>query len=145
MPLHTALRHGAQWRDGMLGGLTGFSHALDPQGLRPRDPNGGIMAGTEQRQKRVALSVRVSDRDRDAIAAKAASSGLPIAEYVRRCALGRQTPSRVDARLINELRRLGGLQKHLYNGDRDRGPQYAEILLELTDAIRRVGQPVDAV
>jgi hypothetical protein len=103
------------------------------------------MAGTEQRQKRVALSVRVSDRDRDAIAAKAASSGLPIAEYVRRCALGRQTPSRVDARLINELRRLGGLQKHLYNGDRDRGRQYAEILLELTDAIRRVGQPVDAV
>ena len=29
------------------------------------------MAGTEQRQKKVALSVRVSDRDRDAIAAKA--------------------------------------------------------------------------
>ncbi|MBC5823456.1 MAG: mobilization protein [Candidatus Eremiobacteraeota bacterium] len=104
-----------------------------------------MMPGTEQRQKKVALSVRVSDRDRDAIAAKAASSGLPIAEYVRRCALGRQTPSRVDARLINELRRLGGLQKHLYNGDRDRGRQYAEILLDLTDAIRRVGQSVDAV
>ena len=49
------------------------------------------------------------------------------------------TPSRLDAQVIAELRRLGGLQKHLYNGGRDRGRQYAEILLELTDAIRRVG------
>jgi len=101
------------------------------------------MSGTEQRRKKVALSVRVTDRDRDAIAEKAASSGLGIAEYVRRCALGRQTPSRLDAQVIAELRRLGGLQKHLYNDDRDRGRQYAEILLELTDAIRRVGQSRD--
>jgi len=35
-----------------------------------------------------ALSVRVSDRDRDAIAEKGESSVLPIAEYVRRWALG---------------------------------------------------------
>jgi len=45
--------------------------------------------------------------------------------------------------VIAELRRLGGLQKHLYDGDRERGQQYAEILLELTDAIRRVGQSRD--
>jgi len=31
------------------------------------------------------------------------------------------------------LRRLGGLQKHFYKGDPDRGRQYAEILLEITD------------
>lgn len=47
--------------------------------------------------------------------------------------------------MINELRRLGGLQKHFYKGDPDRGRQYAEILLEITDAIRRVGQPADTV
>ncbi len=62
---------------------------------------------------------------------------------MRRCALGRQTPSRLDAQIIAELRRLGGLQKHLYDGDRDRGRAYAEILLELTDAIPRVGRSRD--
>lgn len=65
--------------------------------------------------------------------------------YVRRWALGLQTPSPLDAQVINELRRLGRLQKHFYKCDPDRGRQYAEILLEITDAIRRVGQPADAV
>jgi len=87
--LHTAAGAVCK-RDSMLGALRASRTLTDPQGLRPRDPNGGPMPASEQRQKKVALSVRVNDRDRDAIVAKAASSGLPIAEYVRRCALGRQ-------------------------------------------------------
>ena len=44
--------------------------------------------GTESRQMQRALSVRVTPDDYAAIAERAASCGLPIAEFVRRCSLG---------------------------------------------------------
>ncbi len=94
--------------------------------------------GTETRQMQRALSVRVTPDDYAAIADKAASCGLPIAEFVRRCSLGRQTPARTDLQVINELRRLGGLQKHLFSQDGDNRERYAELLLEIQEAIQRV-------
>jgi len=59
---------------------------------------------------------------------------------VRSCALGRQA---VAARRAGDRGAAGASAvsiKHLYDGDHDRGRQYAEILRELTGAIRRVGQ-----
>ena len=53
------------------------------------------------------------------------------------------TRSQLDAQVIAEICQLVSLQKHLYYKDRDRDRQYAEILLELTDAIRRVGRAAD--
>ena len=95
--------------------------------------------GTETRQMQRALSVRVTPDDYAAIADRAASCGLPIAEFVRRCSLGRQTPARTDLQVVNELRRLGGLQKHLFSQDADcNRERYAELLLEIQAAIKRV-------
>jgi hypothetical protein len=37
------------------------------------------------------------------------------------------------------LRRLGGLQQHLFSQDDRHGERYAEVLLEIQTAIRRVG------
>jgi len=86
-----------------------------------------------------ALSVRVTLDDYAAIEEKARGCGLPIAEFVRRCSLGRQTPARADLQVVNELRRLGGLQKHLFSQD-DRHPErYADLLLEIQAAIQRIG------
>jgi hypothetical protein len=85
-----------------------------------------------------ALSIRVTPDDYATIAEKAQGCGLPIAEFVRRCSLGRQTPARTDLQVINELRRLGGLQKHLCSQDDGNRPRYAELLLEIQEAIGRV-------
>jgi len=94
--------------------------------------------GTETRQMQRALSVRVTPDDYVAIAEKAGACGLPIAEFVRRCSLGRQTPARTDLQVVNELRRLGGLQKHLFSRDDGNHERYAELLLEIQEAIQRV-------
>jgi hypothetical protein len=95
--------------------------------------------GTEIRQMQRALSIRVTPDDYAAIVEKAAGCGLPIAEFVRRCSLGRQTPARTDLQVVNELRRLGGLQKQLFSQDDERNRErYAELLLEIQAAIERV-------
>jgi len=41
----------------------------------------------------------------------AALAGCAPAEYIRRCALGKRIRSAVSLKAMNELRRLGGLQK----------------------------------
>jgi len=95
--------------------------------------------GSENRQMMRALSVRVTPGDYASIAERAQACGLGLAEFVRRCCLGRQTPARADLQVVNELRRLGGLQKHLFSQDDRHGERYAEVLLEIQAAIQRIG------
>ena len=83
--------------------------------------------------------VQVTPDDNATIAEKAESCGLPIAEFVRRCTLGRRTPSRVHLQIVKELRSLGMVQRQLFAlGDADR-ERCGELFLEIQDAIRRVG------
>lgn len=93
--------------------------------------------GTEARNRTKLVGVRLSEDEFERIARKARDAGdVRAAEYLRAAALGRE-PSSI-ANVIAELRRLGALQKHLYDGDGVHRREYAEVLLELTDAIRRV-------
>ena len=63
---------------------------------------------------------------------------------MRCAALKRKTRSTIDSQVINELRRLGGLQKHLFTeaGGHDGGgrlsKEYAEILAAIKEAIERI-------
>lgn len=82
--------------------------------------------------------LRMSQDDYDAISQKASDCGLSMAEYMRRCAMGRQTRSYIDTQIINELRRLGGLQKHLYKGDQDHSKEYSEVLVAIKEAIKSI-------
>jgi hypothetical protein len=84
---------------------------------------------------------QVTSDDYATIAEKAESCGLPIAEFVRRCTLGRRTPSRVHLQIVKELRSLGMLQKQLYSQDDTNRERCGELFLEIQDAIRRVGGP----
>ena len=87
------------------------------------------------------LSVRVTPGDYSTIAAQAEACGLPIAEFVRRCSLGRQTRTRSNLQAIDELRRLGCQQRDLYSRDDANRARCAELFVEIQDAIRRVGTP----
>jgi hypothetical protein len=85
------------------------------------------------------VCVQVTPADYATIAEKAESCGLPIAEFVRRCTLGRRTPSRVHLQIVKELRSLGMLQRQLFSqGDGNR-ERCGELFLKIQDAIRRVG------
>jgi hypothetical protein len=67
------------------------------------------------------ISVRFSDKEKKQIWEQAAASVYTPSEFIRRCALGRQIVSRADlrilaekTRILNELRKLGGLLKHIH-------------------------------
>ena len=66
------------------------------------------------------FKVRLTDDEWHELSEQAARAALTPSEYVRRRLNGHRIVSRVEDHLVNELRRLGGLQKHL-------APQYPEM------------------
>jgi protein required for attachment to host cells len=61
------------------------------------------------------FEMRLSPTEREHLREQADLAGICISELVRKRALGRPIHSASDLTLIRELRRLGGLQKHMMN------------------------------
>jgi len=80
----------------------------------------------------------MSERELEAIAAKARECALSSSEYVRRCALGRALSTRIDLEALAELRRQGGLIKHLASTDRQHAYEYRVALNLIQETISRV-------
>ena len=65
---------------------------------------------------------------------------MSVGQFVLAAALKRQTRSKIDSHGINELRHLGGLQKHFFTkGNSALSKEYANVLVEITEAIKRIG------
>ncbi|MBR4876388.1 MAG: MobB mobilization protein [Rhodocyclaceae bacterium] len=91
------------------------------------------------------LLLRVTPKELAAMRAKARDAEVSVSEYVRRCCAApkHSMSNRAinSAHVVNELRRLGGLQKHLFNeGGGVLSREYANILLEIREAIMRIGR-----
>jgi hypothetical protein len=95
------------------------------------------MTMSEQRKKTVALAVRLEPGEAEAIREKAKDAGVTVSEFLRAAALGRKTRSTIDAQVINELRRLGGLQKMIHN---DTGGTYSKETADILKAIKNTIQ-----
>ncbi|EAO1753361.1 ribbon-helix-helix protein, CopG family [Salmonella enterica subsp. enterica serovar Muenchen] len=99
------------------------------------------MSKSEKRNRTALLpSIRCLPEEKEAIQEKARTAGLSVGEFLRRCALERKISVRTDVRLMNELLRLGGLQKHLYNEMRlqmtpELSRQFADVLVEIRKAV----------
>jgi hypothetical protein len=91
--------------------------------------------------KTALINMRVTQLQKDEITQKAKDCNLSVSDYVLRCALGRQTRTRMDIHTINELRILGEQQKTLY---RQSGGKHAEelriVLAAIVNAIDRIWQ-----
>lgn len=102
------------------------------------------MSSSENRKRTVNLKLRCLPEEADKIKEKAIDSGVSISEFLRCAALKRKTRSTIDSQIINELRRLGGLQKHLFTegGGHTTGglvsKEYGEILVNIKRAIQRI-------
>ena len=102
------------------------------------------MSSSENRKRVVNLKVRCLPEEADTIRDKALDSGVSVSEFLRCAALGRKTRSTIDSQIINELRRLGGLQKHLFTeaggheGCGQLSKEYADILVAIKEAIMRI-------
>jgi len=84
----------------------------------------------------VALTERVTLRlaadEKDRLKSDADLAGLSVSEIVRRHYFGRPVIANADAAMIREMRRMGGLMKHLHN---ESGGAYSEQTSEAIDAI----------
>lgn len=94
--------------------------------------------GTVKKKREAVIILRILVEEKMAIAAEAAKAGLTVSEFIRRRALGRPVKSRMTEKVINELRRLGGLQKHLATKYQHKKAAIDEVLVEIKQAILRL-------
>lgn len=108
------------------------------------------MSNSKSGQKDRWIKFRCSEDDYEAITKKAIVAGLTTSEYLRRTALNRRIQVRTDIRMMNELKRLGGLQKHLYTQMQEQmttelSRQFSEVLSGIVTAINALDMtPVEA-
>jgi hypothetical protein len=60
------------------------------------------------------VGVRLNAEERKEVWEQANVSSLSVSEYIRRRVLGKPVASKADLRVLAELRRLGGLLKHIH-------------------------------
>ena len=96
--------------------------------------------GTVKNPKNTRLYVRFRHDEKQKVSGEAKKAGLTMSEYVRCRALGLAVKSRVSEQAINELRRLGGLQKFLaLKRPWDQG-KYQKILAAILLNIKKLDQ-----
>jgi hypothetical protein len=94
--------------------------------------------GTVKKKREATIILRILPEEKTAIAGEAGKAGLTVSEYIRRRALGKPVKSRMSEKVINELRRLGGLQKHLATKYQHKKEAIDEVLVEIKAAIQRI-------
>lgn len=107
------------------------------------------MSNSKSGQKEKWIKFRCSVDEYDSITKKAIVAGLTTSEYLRRTALNRRILVRTDVRMMNEIKRLGGLQKHLYTQMQEGmttelSRQFSDVLVEIAKALNALDMtPVD--
>lgn len=91
--------------------------------------------------KTAQVRIRFSPDEKARAEVLAAEGGLTLSGYIRRRALDLPVRSKADTQTINELRRLGGLLKHIHNQTAGvYSKETAGVLVQITEAIKRIGE-----
>jgi hypothetical protein len=87
-----------------------------------------------------ALRLRLTEAEKERLREDADLAGLSMSELVRRRYFGRPIIANADAVMIKELRRLGGLLKHVHNetGGGKYSKETAEALVALKTYIEKL-------
>lgn len=86
--------------------------------------------GTVALTERVTLRLAADEKDR--LRSDADLAGLSVSEIVRRHYFGRPIIANADLVMVKEMRRMGGLMKHLHN---ESGGAYSEQTSRAIDVI----------
>ena len=60
------------------------------------------------------ITVRFSNEEQELLKEQADAAAITISEYIRRRAFKKRVVSKLDLRVLAEVRRLGGLLKHIH-------------------------------
>lgn len=80
------------------------------------------------------ISFRLSDELHKKLEIEAEQADLSVSELIRRRAAGHPIIHRTDLKHVSELRRLGGLLKHIHN---ETGGVYAQETLDCLHEIKK--------
>jgi hypothetical protein len=61
------------------------------------------------------IGIRFTSDERKFIASESDACGITSSSLIRQRSLGKQVAAKTDLRVLAELRRMGGLMKHLHN------------------------------
>ena len=87
--------------------------------------------------ERVTLRLAVDEKDR--LKSDADLAGISVSEVVRRHYFGRPIIANADLVMVKEMRRMGGLMKHLHN---ESGGAYSK---QTSDAIHAIVKYIDTL
>lgn len=79
------------------------------------------------------VNVRLTSEEKSRLQEDARLAGLPVSELVRRRYFGRPVVAASDIQVVKELRRIGGLMKHVHNQS---GGVYNKETAEVLGALR---------
>jgi hypothetical protein len=86
-------------------------------------------------------NIRLTPSEMGELKEAATLAGITVSTYVRQRALGRRVAANTDMTAIRELRRIGGLLKHIHN---ESGGAYSQLtadtLIEIQKAIVNIGR-----
>ncbi len=97
--------------------------------------------GRSKDAKTTRMDVRLTADEKTQIAGYAGECQLTVSQFVRRRALGRRIVPRTDYKIVAELRRQGGLLKHLLKGVD--GHHDKDLALAIVGAIKDIAAVVD--
>jgi hypothetical protein len=93
----------------------------------------------EKKEKKITVRYRTCEMEQ--LLEQADASGLNLSELVRRRSLHRRVDSKTDLRTIAELRRFGGLLKHIYiETDGSSGPVTGPLVDDVRAVLIRIGR-----
>jgi len=85
------------------------------------------------------IDIRITESDKERLKGRAKTAGMSISEFMRRRALSIPVIAYTDMVTVRELRRLGGLLKHLHKESKGRYSQdTSDTLITLQSAIRKL-------
>ncbi len=85
------------------------------------------------------IEIRLTPEERHFFEEQAKEANLTVSEFTRRRAKGKRLISRLDSQTLSEVRRLGGLQKHLATVYPAQREMFGEVLGEIIALLRRMG------
>ena len=87
------------------------------------------------------INVRLTSAEKARLRADADLAGVSVSELVRRRYFGRPIVANADAVMLKELRRLGGLLKHVHSESRGAYSQHtAAALIAIRDYIEKLSR-----
>lgn len=66
-------------------------------------------------KRNIKISIRLTNEENQTLVEEADICGLSLSSFLRQRGLGKRVSAKADLRVLSELRRLGGLLKHIHN------------------------------